>query len=172
MSGGNSPLTNGFQVFAPFSGTTSVNGTAGNNRVGKNACIFEAAGTAGREPDSTLGFAKPEDRSDGITTNGQGDFDDDGDTLIDEFVTANGPIRNFDITQVNGPDLRFATLEDIYGDAGNSFQGSLGFLGPGRLTSEPARRLITVSAWTTWSSSGASTRWPRTAPAVPACARR
>jgi hypothetical protein len=130
LAGGNSPLTGGFQVFAPFSGTTSVNGTAGNNRVGKNACIFEVAGTANRQADSTLGFAKPEDRSDGIsdeTNPGQGDFDDDGDTLIDEFVTANGPIRNFDIVQVNGPDLRFATLEDIYGEAGNSFQGSLGF---------------------------------------------
>ena len=62
-----------------------------------------------------------------MANNGLGDDDDDGDTLIDEFVTANGPIRNFDITQVNGPDMRFATLEDIYGDAGNSFQGALGF---------------------------------------------
>jgi len=130
LSGGNSPLTNGFQVFAPFSNTSSVNGTAGNNRVGKNACIFENAGTAGRQADSTLGFAKPEDRSDGVViagVNGQGDVDDDVDGLIDEFVTANGPIRNFDMTQVNGPDLRFSTLEDIYGDAGNSFQGALGF---------------------------------------------
>ena len=89
-------------------------------------------------PDSTLGFAKPEDRSDGVATNGLGDADDDGDTLVDEFVTANGPIRNFDITQVNGPDLRFATLEDIYGDAGNSFQGALGFWAQERHHREPA----------------------------------
>ncbi len=127
LSGGNSPLSNGFQTFAPFLGTTSVNGTAGNNRVGKNACIFEIAGTAGRQPDFTLGLAKPEDRSDGDNTNGRGDFDDDGDGLIDEFVTANGPIRNFDLRAVNGPDLRFQTLDDLYGDAGNSFQGALGF---------------------------------------------
>ena len=54
----------GSQVFAPFSGTTSVNGTAGNNRVGKNACIFENAGS-GKQADNTLGFASPRTASDG-----------------------------------------------------------------------------------------------------------
>src|SRR6185436_8748628 len=44
IAGGNSPLTNGFQAFAPFSGTTSVNGSVGINRQGKNACVFEVAG--------------------------------------------------------------------------------------------------------------------------------
>jgi hypothetical protein len=114
LSGGNAPLTGGFQVFAPFSGTASVNGTAGNNRAGKNGCLFEAGP---RHSDSTLGLARPPDN----------DVDDDGDGLTDELVTANGPIRNFDITRVRGPDLRFTTLEDLYGDAGNSFQGALGF---------------------------------------------
>jgi hypothetical protein len=42
---------------------------------------------------------------------------------VDEYVTANGPIKNNDIFGWNGPDMRFSTLEDIYG---NSFQGSLG----------------------------------------------
>jgi hypothetical protein len=53
--------------------------------------------------------------------------DNDGDGLIDEFVAPNGPVRNFGITRSGGPDLRFTTLEDLYGDAGNSFQGALGF---------------------------------------------
>ena len=61
LSGGNSPLTNGFQVFAPFNDTSSVNGIAGNNRVGKNACIFENAGTAGRS--STAPSASPSPRT-------------------------------------------------------------------------------------------------------------
>ncbi len=49
---------------------------------------------------------------------------------IDEYVTANGPKRNFDLIGQpwNGPDLRLFTLEDIYGDTGNTFQGALGFV--------------------------------------------
>jgi len=49
------------------------------------------------------------------------------DAGIDEFVTKNGPGRNFDITDLNGPDMRFTTLEDFYGDTGTAFQAALGF---------------------------------------------
>ncbi len=45
---------------------------------------------------------------------------------IDEYVTENGPIRNMDITQGFGPDMRFYTLADIAGPAGERFQGALG----------------------------------------------
>ncbi len=53
-----------------------------------------------------------------------------GEGATDEFVTAAGPKRNFDLTDQpwNGPDMRFFTLEDIYGDTGNTFQGALGFV--------------------------------------------
>jgi len=44
------------------------------------------------------------------------DVDNDGDTVVDEFVTPNGPIRNFNMQQVNGPDMRFATFEEIADD--------------------------------------------------------
>ena len=32
-----------------------------------------------------------------------------------------------DITVNKGPDMRFGTLEDVYGDSGSSFQGAIGF---------------------------------------------
>jgi hypothetical protein len=42
-------------------------------------------------------------------------------------VQKNGPGRNFGIKNLNGPDMRFTTLEDFYGDTGASFQAALGF---------------------------------------------
>jgi hypothetical protein len=45
----------------------------------------------------------------------------------DEYVQKNGPGRNYGVQVSNGPDLRFSTLEDIYGDTGNDFQAALGF---------------------------------------------
>ena len=50
------------------------------------------------------------------------------DGQIDEYIYPNGPVRTWDLSQVNGQDMRFGTLEDIYGDSGNTFQGGLGFL--------------------------------------------
>jgi hypothetical protein len=47
---------------------------------------------------------------------------------IDEFVSEVGPYRNTDIVAFNGPDMRFGTLEDIYGDTGNTFQAAIGFI--------------------------------------------
>jgi hypothetical protein len=47
--------------------------------------------------------------------------------VVDEFVQRNGPGRNYSIQTSNGPDMRFTTLEDIYGDTGNAFQAALGF---------------------------------------------
>lgn len=49
------------------------------------------------------------------------------DTVVDEFVQKNGPGRNFGIANLNGPDMRFTTLEDFYGDTGTAFQAALGF---------------------------------------------
>jgi hypothetical protein len=45
----------------------------------------------------------------------------------DEYVQRNGPGRNYSISTSNGPDMRFTTLEDFYGDTGDSFQAALGF---------------------------------------------
>ena len=36
---------------------------------------------------------------------------------VDEFVQDNGPYRNHDIVAFNGPDMRFFTLEDTFGDS-------------------------------------------------------
>ncbi len=46
---------------------------------------------------------------------------------IDEYVQQNGPGRNYGIQISNGPDMRFTTLEDFYGDTGDAFQAALGF---------------------------------------------
>jgi hypothetical protein len=51
----------------------------------------------------------------------------DGGAGIDEYVQKNGPGRNYGIQFTNGPDMRFTTLEDFYGDTGNSFRGAVGF---------------------------------------------
>ena len=48
-------------------------------------------------------------------------------SVADEYVQKNGPGRNYGIQVSNGPDMRFSTLEDIYGDTGNDFQAALGF---------------------------------------------
>jgi hypothetical protein len=47
---------------------------------------------------------------------------------VDEFVSEAGPYRNHDIVAFNGPDMRFGTLEDIYGDTGDNFQAAIGFI--------------------------------------------
>lgn len=181
-SGGNAPITDGFNLFANVSkcvdtdgnGTVdkcgnisgvactsdtqctgnTFNGTQGNNRNGKNACWFEGK-TSGvinaREP---YGLALPADddkangycaRNDALNTidrtksctTATAAFDCVGpaftgvctvaDAVIDEYVTANGPIRNLDIADANGPDMRFTVLEDFYGDSGRKFQAAFGF---------------------------------------------
>lgn len=108
----------------------SVNGSdaQGNNRVGQNSCFFEGPGVITPTARQTLGLSLPIDN----------DVDDDGDSLIDEFVTANGPIRNADTVNFNGPDMRFATFEDIFGDTGNTFQGAIGFLNFEGTSANPA----------------------------------
>jgi hypothetical protein len=47
---------------------------------------------------------------------------------LDEFVSVTGPYRNQDIASFNGPDMRFITLEDFYGNTGNTFQAAIGFV--------------------------------------------
>jgi len=104
----------GYPMFAPVdANNTSINGTIGNNRSGKNSCYFENQADAL----TSLGLSGPPDD----------DINQDGDGSTDEYVTASGPIRNFDLTTFNGPDMRFTTLEDIYGESGATFQGALGF---------------------------------------------
>jgi hypothetical protein len=49
------------------------------------------------------------------------------DSNIDEFVQKNGPGRNYGVTVPNGPDMRFTTLEDFYGQTGKRFQAAFGF---------------------------------------------
>jgi hypothetical protein len=94
------------------------NGTLGNNRAGRNSCFFKGPAGIGSTALATLGLPEPPD--DDIDNNSAGG--------IDEYVTANGPIRNMDIFAFNGPDMRFSTLEDIYGDTGETFQAAVGML--------------------------------------------
>jgi hypothetical protein len=120
VDGSNNPdLTDGYSVFTNLVGGASVNGTdaQGNNRQADNSCFFEG-GAVGPAALLTLGLPRPLDD----------DIDQDSDALIDEFVKKNGPIRNMDLFAVNGPDMRFSTLEDIYGKTGTSFQASIGLL--------------------------------------------
>ncbi|HEX4825310.1 MAG TPA: hypothetical protein VFV19_13470 [Candidatus Polarisedimenticolaceae bacterium] len=46
---------------------------------------------------------------------------------IDQFVQKNGPGRNYGVKVPNGPDMRFTTLEDFYGQTGKRFQAAFGF---------------------------------------------
>jgi hypothetical protein len=55
--------------------------------------------------------------------------------VIDELVQANGPGRNYGVQVPNGPDMRFATLEDFYGDTGTRFQAALSFYNSEPVTS-------------------------------------
>ncbi len=127
--GSNVALTDGYPVFAPLnaSRTASQNGTAGLNREGDNGCFFEG-GAVNSDNASLLGLSDPPD--DEIDQNSGGG--------IDEFVTDAGPLRNFDLGHFNGPDLRFTTLEDIYGLGGNRMQGAIGFIAvEGNSTTSP-----------------------------------
>jgi hypothetical protein len=73
---------------------------------GRNGCCFNAVtGTA------PLGLARPRDD----------DVDNDGDALVDELVQRNGPRRNHSISSWNGPDMRYATIEDIVAGVGGDF---------------------------------------------------
>ncbi len=100
--------------------TGSLNGAAGNSRQAKNSCYFEGGsvdgGGAGVQGAlDLLGLPRPYDD----------DVNQDGDASIDEFVTAAGPFRNMKLQDVNGPDMRFATIEDIYGDSGDFFKAAV-----------------------------------------------
>jgi hypothetical protein len=126
VTGGRYPdWTDGYGLFAPLDSTLagSINGVVGNNRHGQNSCFFESqAIDPALCPDcpfqpGDLGWARPLDD----------DLDNDLDGQFDEFVTASGPIRNMDIRAVDGPDMRYDKLEDLYGDTGETFQGALTF---------------------------------------------
>jgi hypothetical protein len=110
--GENADSKYGIEIFAPLDAgrLISVNGTLGNNREGKNSCFFEG-GAIESPAVPNLVFAVPADN----------DLDDDGDGLIDEFVTPNGPRRNMG---ARWPDMRVTLLEDLYGDTGAAFQAA------------------------------------------------
>jgi hypothetical protein len=95
------------------------------DRVGKNSCFFEGDGAT----QLPFRLAAP--------------WDDDQGT--DDYVYPAGPRRNFDITLDNGPDMRFGTLEDVYGDSGSTFQGSSG-RSFSRARTRPRARRAAVSA--------------------------
>ncbi len=109
-------MNGGFSMFAQYDpiGEDFFNGTIGNNRVGEQNCYFTVVGVAA----TAFGTALPMDD----------DIDQDTDGLTDEYVLANGPLRNYDISTFNGPDLRYTTWEDMFGDSGNTFQGGLGYI--------------------------------------------
>jgi len=109
----------GFGMFAPLDSARlhSANGTIGFNREGKNACYFEG-GAVSVEASQHLGLAWPPDD----------DIDNDGDGIVDELVSVNGPMRNMDLSFGDGFDMRYEILPDWYGaQAGELFQGAFTF---------------------------------------------
>jgi hypothetical protein len=127
----------------------SINGNAGGNRRGDAGCFFEGKIAAVTFPDLGLAGPPDDDRNNDLRTCalndaegmpvtciqnsdcadlGLGNCNLTGDVTVDEFVQDDGPYRNHDVVAFNGPDMRFATLEDIYGDTGNTFQAAIGFI--------------------------------------------
>jgi hypothetical protein len=116
---GNQNLLDGFSVFAPSaSNGNETNGSDGvNDRVGSRGCYFQGSDLNPYDPETQPhGLAKPEDD----------DIDNDADGTDDEYVTANGPIRNMDTVKNNGLPYWW-TLEDLYGDAGVDYEVAFGF---------------------------------------------
>ncbi|MEW5806737.1 MAG: MopE-related protein [Acidobacteriota bacterium] len=131
-SGGNGNLIDGFSAFAPSNAVgDQTNGTVGNNRVGRRGCAFEDL-TADQR-DQPHGLAKPPDDD----ADNDCDWDSNGDGTInssdcdgstDEFVTANGPYKNFGTGWPRTNGLRPGeTFEDYYGDSGKKFAAAFGF---------------------------------------------
>jgi hypothetical protein len=89
-------------LFAPLDASRlfTQNGILGNNREGKNACFFEGGNVT----------------SDYSTLGGDDDVDNDGDGLVDEFVTPYGPGRNH-----SAGEFRYFTLEDRGQGAANEW---------------------------------------------------
>ena len=113
-------LNSGFAMFSQYieGGAENFNGGDGtNDRVGDQSCWFNS-GKQAADLVGPFGTALPLDD----------DVDNDSDGQTDEFVTANGPLRNFDLSAFNGPDLRVTTWEDLFGDSGNTFQAALGYV--------------------------------------------
>ena len=102
------------EVFAPLdaAGMSSANGTLGGNREAKNCCFFEGGAVDPGFPSVDWAPWPPDD-----------DIDNDGDGLIDEFVTARGPWRNWGFG-----DHRYWTFEDDLGETGSYFQGAITLL--------------------------------------------
>ena len=184
ISGGNGPITGGFNMFAQVSkcvdtddnGSLDHCGTAtgtactddvpctgndlsptrlssGNNRESANNCAFQGKTAGVIKAQQPYGLAIPPDddvansyceRSDALNgvdksvrcivgsnqacTNVGAPYTicHASDAVIDEFVQRNGPGRNYGVSVPNGPDMRFSTLEDLYGDTGTHFQAALG----------------------------------------------
>jgi hypothetical protein len=143
----------GAQTCNPTAGQASKNGKVGGDRVGRNSCFFTNNMPTGSL--NNLGLASPQDddlNNDAKVCSGLDALGNAvicvsnkdcevadapvggpyscvvGDALTDEFVTPAGPLRNHHLEAWNGPDMRFFTLEDIYGDTGNLFQAGIGFI--------------------------------------------
>ncbi len=84
------------------------------------ACTSNAGCTGGQGVCSVLTCSSTPDCTSGGAAGGTC-------TLIDEYVQRNGPGRNYKISDSNGPDMRFTTLEDFYGDTGLQFRAVVGF---------------------------------------------
>ncbi|HEX6852516.1 MAG TPA: hypothetical protein VF139_14050 [Candidatus Polarisedimenticolaceae bacterium] len=127
----------------------SINGTLGGNRQANNNCLFDSPSEANQvfalpqplDDDAEQGWCARNDalnnidRSFRCTVAAQSEqcstkVDEhltgvctvDAGTAVDAFVGLNGPIRNFSIESANGIDMRFTTLEDVFGDSGDQFQ--------------------------------------------------
>ncbi len=115
VSGFDPAGTGDHPMFAPLDGVgASTNGSVGNNRVGQNACYFEGPGPV--LPGTVFRLAEPPDD----------DLDQDGDSQFDEYVLANGPIRNWrTLDEEHERDL--VNLPFGFG-TGTTFQGAVGFV--------------------------------------------
>ncbi|MCP3981475.1 MAG: S8 family serine peptidase [bacterium] len=153
----------GYPAFAPLDAQgNSQNGTSADivqppstvittNRHGKNSCFFESGVVPDTRDELALAGPPDDDLSNGYCKEPPfksclpGTCGDAGPCIIaspfiDEHVRPWGPERNMDASSFFGPDLRFATLEDIYGATGARFQAGLGlitFEKPGPADADP-----------------------------------
>jgi len=131
--------------------------SGGNNRDAKNSCFFEGKNgvTLQAKAQEPYGLPTPADddvangycnRSDSLNGIDKGqncisnqecinvgapyttcNLSNHPGTAVDAFVQNTGPGRNYSVQTSNGPDMRFTTLEDFYGDTGTQFRAALGF---------------------------------------------
>ncbi|MDH3786053.1 MAG: hypothetical protein OEV00_12090, partial [Acidobacteriota bacterium] len=143
--GGNPALSDGYSMFTTLDPGTrqSINGTVGNNREGKSSCYFEDPLAIALDTlQDDLGLAGPEDDdinnrycidAPNRSCTSNADCSDLTDTtcaaatgITDDYVAKNGPARNADLNDWNGLDMRFFTLEDVFGPTGDTWETAIG----------------------------------------------